>query len=174
MLTYTHANPADASTLPILSAGVRSLVERRGVTFASGSLVLTPQEVGDPMGLLPYLMLDAARIWSEATGARLGIRIYEDSEAGFLLRCGEPRCPAAIALLAVDMSIEEAIAVQGFENAMFEAGEGETASPHRRIIRYGSRLTSWARAVRRSREIRLQADVAAAQGLHVRSSTGES
>lgn len=172
MLTPDASDRSEPQALPILSAGVRALTERRGVTFASGTLVLTSQEVGDPLGLLPYLMLDAAKIWSEATGTRLGIRVFEDPEAGFSLRCGEPRCPASIALLAIDMSIEESIAAQGFENAMFEAGHGEAASPHRRIIRYGSRLASWARAVHRARTLRLEADVLAAE-LGRRGSSGD-
>ncbi len=172
MLMKAARDASEPQTLPVLSAGVRALIDRRGVTFASGTLILTSQEVGDPLGLLPYLMLDAAKIWSEATGTRLGVRVFEDPEAGFNLRCGEPLCPATIALLALDMSIEEAIAVQGFENAMFAAGHAEAASPHRRIIRYGSRLASWARAVHRARTLRLEADVAAAE-MGRRGSSGE-
>lgn len=141
--------------LALLSAGVCALVERRGITFATGRLVHTTQEVGDPLGLLPFLLLDAARIWSEATGSHLGVRVVEDQEAGYLLRAEEPRCPVSIALLAIDMGIEEAISMQELQNVMFEAGLADTASRHRRILRYGGRLAAWSRAVERASQDRL-------------------
>jgi len=92
-----------------LSGHVARLIGATGLPVVVDGDAFSAAETADPGGLLPVLLLDADRVWREATGNPLWVAVEPDDGAVLGLRVPRPpRAPACVVLISVAQVLAEA------------------------------------------------------------------